>query len=64
MEEKVERRGGRREGSGRKPGKEAKLITLKLEVDLLNSMASIPNRNRYINEAVRARLKADGLLTD
>ena len=72
MEGKKENRGGRREGSGRKKGIESSIISIKLNNDLLEKFPSEImdkegklvkfNRSEYINDAVRAKMKADGYI--
>jgi hypothetical protein len=64
MEPTKKQRGGKREGSGRKPvGISTTAMSLKLDNDLYEVLRSHGlNKNRYINDAVRASLKNDGLL--
>lgn len=64
MEPTKKQRGGKREGSGRKPvGISTTAMSLKLDNDLYDVLRSHGlNKNRYINDAVRASLKNDGLL--
>ena len=64
MEKKIERRGGRREGAGRKPkGITTHPMALKLDNDLFNALDKIAvAKNRYINDAVRAKMEAEGLI--
>lgn len=64
MEEKIERRGGRREGAGRKPkGITTHPMALKLDNDLFEALEKINiPKNRYINDAVRAKMQEDGLI--
>lgn len=64
MEPTKKQRGGKREGSGRKPvGISTTAMSLKLDNDLYEVIRSHGlNKNRYINDAVRACLKNDGLL--
>ena len=63
MEEKKENRGGRRENAGRKKrDKEVKPISLNLEQALFEKLPKELNRNAYINEAVRAKMKEDGYI--
>ena len=71
MEEK-KNWGGRREGSGRKKKAESTIISIKLNNDLLEKFPSEImdkegkwvkfNRSEYINDAVRAKMKADGYI--
>ena len=73
MEEK-KNWGGKREGSGRKKKEtESTTISIKLNNDLLEALPAFIkkedrlvkfNRSEYFNEAVRAKLKADGFLGD
>lgn len=63
MEEKVEKRGGKRENAGRKKrDKDVKPILLNLEVALLENIPKELNRTEYINNAVRAKMKKDGYI--
>ena len=63
MEEKVENRGGRREGSGRKKrDKDVKPILLNLELAVIEALPKEINRNAYINDAVKAKMKKDGYI--
>lgn len=68
MEEKKSNRGGARPNSGRKPGSSMTPISLKLQTELLEVFEGIKendkafNRNTYINDAIRERLKADGYM--
>ena len=63
MEEKVEKRGGKRENAGRKKrDKDVKPILLNLEQALFEKLPKELNRNAYINEAVRAKMKEDGYI--
>lgn len=64
MEETKKQRGGRREGSGRKPtGISTTAMSLKLDNDLYLALNSHGlNKNRYINNAVRQAMKNDGLI--
>ena len=64
MEEIKKQRGGKREGAGRKAvGVSTHPMPLKLDNDLYSILSnSNINRNRYINDAVRAKMKEDGYL--
>lgn len=63
MEDKVENRGGKRENAGRKKrDKEVKPILLNLEKTLFEKLPKSINRNAYINDAVRAKMKEDGYI--
>lgn len=64
MEQAKKQRGGKREGSGRKPvGISTTAMSLKLDNDLYEVLKSQGlNKNRYINNAVRSSLKNDGLM--
>lgn len=66
MEENKNKRGGKRVGSGRKPtGLSTTAMSLKLDNDLYIALNSHGlNKNRYINDAVRAAMLQDGLLSD
>ena len=63
MEEKVEKRGGRRENAGRKKREiNVKPILLNLELSLFEALPKSLNRNEYINNAVREKMKEDGYI--
>lgn len=64
MAEEKKQRGGKREGAGRRAvGVTTHPMSLKLDKDLYGIMSEANlNKNRYINEAIRERLKKDGLL--
>lgn len=66
MEETKKQRGGRREGSGRKPtGLSTTPMSLKLDNDLYTSLNSHGlNKNRYINNAVREAMLRDGFIDE
>ena len=58
-----ENRGGRRENAGRKKrDKEFKPILLNLETTLYEALPKSLNRNAYINDAVREKMKKDGFI--
>lgn len=57
--------GGKRVNSGRNGGKgiSTKAMSLKLKNELYNALVlSGENKNKYINDAVREKLKKDGYL--
>ena len=66
MEEIKKKRGGKREGAGRKAvGLSTTAMSLKLDKDLyiaLNNQGL--NKNRYINDAVREAMKRDMFIPD
>ncbi len=66
MEELKKKRGGKREGAGRKAvGLSTTAMSLKLDNDLyiaLNNQGL--NKNRYINDAVREAMKRDMFIPD
>ena len=64
MEETIKKRGGKREGAGRKPvGLSTTAMSLKLDNDLFLALnGNGLNKNRYINNAVREAMLKDGLL--
>ena len=64
MEEIKKTRGGKREGAGRKPvGISTHAMALKLDNDLFDALGlASQNKNRYINDAVREKLKKDGFI--
>ena len=66
MEETKKQRGGRREGSGRKPtGLSTTPMSLKLDNDLYTALNSHGlNKNRYINNAVREAMLRDGFIDE
>ena len=61
MEETKKQRGGKTEGSGRKPtGLSTTPMSLKLDNDLYTALNSHGlNKNRYINDAVREAMQRD-----
>ena len=65
-EETKSKRGGKRPNSGRKPSPNSKKqIALKLDNDLFevfNSPQFNGNRGRYINEAIREKMKKEKML--
>lgn len=64
MEEIKKTRGGKREGAGRKAhGATTHAMALKLDNDLYEALGrASQNKNRYINDAVRAKMKEDGYI--
>ena len=63
MEEiKKSGRGGRREGAGRHKRVESQKVLLYFEKDLYDAFPKSINRNAYINNAVRAKMKDDGYI--
>lgn len=64
MAEEKKQRGGKREGAGRKAvGISTHPMALKLDNDLYDVLSKINlNKNRYINEAVRERMKREGYI--
>lgn len=54
--------GGKREGAGRPKGVETTLISVKLETVLVNALPSDINRSKYINDAVKIKMKEDGYI--
>ena len=66
MEEEKKQRGGRRAGAGRKAGLTKTLMSLKIDNDLLAAFqahtSEIPNRSKYINDAIRSALTRDNLI--
>lgn len=64
MEETIKKRGGKREGAGRKPvGISTHPMALKLDNDLYAALNSHGlNKNRYINNAVRSAMEKDGYI--
>ncbi len=56
MEEKKSKRGGKREGAGRKKGVDTNIVSIKLETELCDILAedeTVTNRSKFINYAVR-----------
>lgn len=66
MEEIKKKRGGKREGAGRKAvGLSTTAMSLKLDNDLYLALNSNGlNKNRYINDAVRKAMSRDGYVSD
>ena len=65
MEEKKSKRGGKREGAGRPQSRpDSKIISIRLETELLENFPPNTNKSLYINKAVRAAMLQDGLLSE
>ena len=63
MEEiKKSNRGGKREGAGRHKRVESQKVLFYFEKDLYNAFPKSINRNAYINDAVREKMKQDGFI--
>ena len=59
---KTENRGGARPGAGRKPSATTKIITVSLDLDLIEFFQnSAFNRSRFINLAIREKIERDNL---
>ena len=60
----TKKRGGKRLGAGRKPqGLTTKAMSLKMDTDLFETLCALSvTKNRYINDAVREKLKREGLI--
>lgn len=65
MEENLKKRGGKREGAGRKAiGISTKAMSLKLDNDLYEVLNNLDiKKNRFINDAVREKLTRDGYMS-
>lgn len=50
-------RGGKREGSGRKAGVNQTPVLVKVDNDLMPALKEVKNRNRFINNCIRAQLE-------
>lgn len=50
---------GKRKGAGRPSGLRQKAISVRLDLDLLDRLSSISNRNGFINNAVREKLERE-----
>ena len=59
MEESKKKLGGRREGAGRPKGVTQKPVLLKLDIELMERLATVSNRNRFINQAVREKIERE-----
>ena len=55
-------RGGRREGAGRHKRVESQKVLFYFEKDLYDAFPKSINRNAYINNAVREKMKKDGII--
>ena len=66
MEELKKKRGGKREGAGRKAvGLSTTAMSLKLDNDLYLALNNHGlNKNRYINDAIREAMKRDMFIFD
>ena len=62
MEEIKKKRGGKREGAGRPKGEDTTIISVRLENKLLNKIPPNTTRSKYINDAVREKMKKDGFI--
>lgn len=63
MEEiKKSNRGGRREGAGRHKRIESQKVLFYFEKELYDKFPKSINRNAYINDAVREKMKKDGFI--
>ena len=62
MDEKKKSWGGKRPRAGRPKGVDTTLISVKLETVLVKSLPSDLNRSKYINDAVKDRMKKDGYI--
>lgn len=51
--------GGKRKGAGRPSGLRQKAISVRLDLDILDRLSSISNRNGFINNAVREKLEQE-----
>lgn len=56
MQEKKQH-GGSRPGSGRKKGKTKIQTCFRIEEDLLDKIAEIGNKNKFVNIAIREKLE-------
>ena len=54
--------GGKREGAGRKRILFGKGYHYKADIDLVNVIDSQPNKNRFINDAVREKAEKEKLM--
>lgn len=64
MEEKNNKRGGKREGAGRPKRVASKKVLLYFENDLYEAFPKTINRNEYINNAVRKAMLKDGYISE
>ncbi len=63
MNEKKNTHGGKRPGAGRPRGAVAtKPVGYKMDLELYNHLPYYINRNKYVNEAVREKMKQDGYI--
>lgn len=62
MDEEKKGWGGKRPHAGRPKGVDTTLISVKLETELVEALPSDLNRSKYINDAVRERMKKDGYI--
>ena len=60
MEEKKQR-GGARPGSGRKKGQTKIQACFRIEEDLLDKIAKIGNKNKFVNIAIREKIEREGV---
>lgn len=50
-------RGGSRPGSGRKKGAIKKLVSFRIEDELLKKLEEVGNKNKFVNAAIREKLE-------
>jgi hypothetical protein len=63
MEENKSKRGGKREGAGRKKGVPSTIMSFKCDNYLLEIMRQhVDNKSLYINKALREALIKDGVI--
>ncbi|HPH63656.1 MAG TPA: hypothetical protein PLN63_08580 [Paludibacteraceae bacterium] len=57
-QEETHKRGGKREGAGRKSKYGATVnVNFRIDADLADLLNAQPNRSRFINEAIREKLQ-------
>lgn len=54
--------GGKRPGAGRPRCNSSKAVGYKMDLELYTLLPYYINRNKYINEAVREKMKQDGYI--
>lgn len=53
--------GGARPGAGRKKGKHRVQVCFRIEEELMEKMAEIGNKNKFVNIAIREKIERGGV---
>ena len=60
-EEKHNGWGGKRHGAGRPSGLTQRPVSVRIDIDLLESIPKGINKNGYINDSIREKMLRDGI---